>query len=382
MLPDWISPMSSLNTSDLRKLNKRNVLRYILKRKNASRPELAAALGLSVPTVGQLVDELIADGLLQTAGTKASNGGRRAVQIEPVSNARFAIGIDITKQHAYFIIVNLAGETVAAERIRKRYEDKPEYYSFLMEYWKDLSTRSGIEDESILGIGVAVQGVVSPDQKYFSSHMLEGQRVASVFNFGDEHPHFFLNDGTASCMSECFDDNAPNDFVYLMLSRTVGGAVVHDGKLWEGINLHAGEFGHMLLHPDRGDMCYCGRRGHMWCYNSVRTLEDFTGGSYHQFFEHLVKGEEDYIKRFDLFLDDLALAINNLMAFYDSTVVIGGYISAYLEPYLPYIRSRVAELNHLYAESKADILLGKHAVDAAGTGAAMYYIEKYLRELS
>ena len=67
--------------------------------------------------------------------------------------------------------------------------------------------------------------------------------------------------------------------------------------------------------------------------------------------------------------------------FYDSTMIIGGYLSAYLEPYMPYLRSRVAELDHMYAESKAEVLLGQHAVDAAGVGAARYFIEKYLREL-
>ena len=371
----------SMKTSELRKINKRNVLRYALRNKSATKPELASVLGLSIPTVGQLVEELISEGLLRTAGTEESSGGRRAVRIEPVIDAHHAVGVDITKHHVYFIVVNLAGETVASERVRRRYEDKPEFYEFLTSYRRDMCERYQIQDGSILGIGVAVQGLISQDQKYFYSHMLENQRVTKVFDFNDTHPHFFLNDGTASCMSEYFDENTPDDFVYLMLSRTVGGAVVHNRKIQEGIDFHAGEFGHMILHPDREEVCYCGGKGHMWCYNSVPALEDFVGGTYHQFFEHLFSGEEAYVKRLDTFLDDLALAVCNLRMFYDSTVIIGGYLSAYLEPYMPYLRSRVAELDHMYAESKAEILLGRHSVDAAGVGAARYFVEKYLREL-
>lgn len=380
-LPDWLVLMNNLNSSEIRRINKRNILRFVLKNNNSTKPEIATALGLSMPTVGQLTDELISDGLVKTAGTKASSGGRRAMQLEPVVSARYAMGIDITKQHVNFIIVDLTGKAVASERIRKRFEDKPEFYEFLVDYRRNLVRRSGIDPQTLLGVGVSVQGIVSADQNFFASHMIEGQRVIPLHNYGDDYPHHFFNDGTASCMAECFADNTPDNFVYLMLSRTVGGAIVHNGKVWEGLNLHAGEFGHMAIHPEREDMCYCGKRGHIWCYNSVRTLEDFVGGTYHQFFEHLAAGEETYIRRFDTFLDDLALSILNLRAVFDTTVIIGGYISAYLGPHMPYLKAKVAELDHLYAESKADIVLGQYAVEAAATGAARYFVEKYISNL-
>ena len=48
---------------------------------------------------------------------------------------------------------------------------------------------------------------------------------------------------------------------------------------------------------------------------------------------------------------------------------------------MPYIRSKVAEMNHTYIESKSEVLLGRHSVDAAGVGAARYFMEKFLNEL-
>ncbi len=373
--------MADLNASEVRKINKRNILRYVLKEKTTTKPAIAAALGLSVPTVGQLVGELSQEGLLEAAGTVASSGGRRAAQIAPVKSARSAVGVDITKQHISFVIVNLAGETVVYERMRRPFEDKPEYYAFMTEYCRELYQANGIPEESVLGVGISVQGLVSPDQKYFNTHMVEGRRTISTYDFGNARPHIFLNDGTASCMSEFFYDNSPDDFIYLMLSRTVGGGLVHNRKLLEGVNLHAGEFGHMVLHSGRQEMCYCGRRGHSWCYSSVETLESFCGGNYHLFFKHLQQREPEYVQRFDTYLDDLALMVCNLMMFYDSTVILGGYVGAYLEPYMPYIRSKVAEMNHTYIESKSEVLLGRHSVDAAGVGAARYFMEKFLNEL-
>ena len=99
------------------------------------------------------------------------------------------------------------------------------------------------------------------------------------------------------------------------------------------------------------------------------------------FFKHLQQRKPEYVQRFDTYLDDLALMVCNLMMFYDSTVILGGYVGAYLEPYMPYIRSKVAEMNHTYIESKSEVLLGRHSVDAAGVGAARYFVEKFLNEL-
>lgn len=373
--------MSNLNTKELRKINKRNILEYVIRHDDCTKPEIAMDLKLSVPTVGEIINDLIKDCLLEISGSKASSGGRRAARVKALRNARFGVGIDITKQHINFVAVDLSGAKIASERIRKKFEDTPEFYSYIAEYRKSFCLRNGIPEDKILGVGVAVQGIISADQKYFSSHMVADRRRIPLFPFEAEHPYIFLNDGAAACMSECYSDNAPDDFVHLSLSMTVGGSVVQGKQLYQGMNLHSGEFGHMVLHPEGEDMCYCGRNGHAWCYVSVGPLEHFAQGSYHDFFARVISGEQKYVDRFEKYLDDLALLLNNIRAMYDSTIIIGGYIGQYLVDYMPQIRARVAQLDHLYAESKAEILPGQYFTDAAGIGAARYFTKKYIREL-
>jgi fructokinase len=46
----------------------------------------------------------------------------------------------------------------------------------------------------------------------------------------------------------------------VILGTGVGGGIVMDGRIWQGAQGIAGEWGHMLLDPS-GPPCYCGRRG-------------------------------------------------------------------------------------------------------------------------
>jgi glucokinase len=52
------------------------------------------------------------------------------------------------------------------------------------------------------------------------------------------------------------------DFVYLTVSSGVGGAIVHEGRLFWGPDGTAGEFGHIMIELD-GPPCGCGDRGHL-----------------------------------------------------------------------------------------------------------------------
>ena len=71
----------------------------MIRRDTATKPEIAAALQLSLPTVGLIVGELLEAGLLCEIGMQASNGGRPAIALQLIENARLSLGIDITKNH-------------------------------------------------------------------------------------------------------------------------------------------------------------------------------------------------------------------------------------------------------------------------------------------
>ena len=60
------------------------------------------------------------------------------------------------------------------------------------------------------------------------------------------------NDATCGGFGEWWNRTDQPSMVYLSLNRGVGGAILVDGKLYDGVDHRAAEFGHICLHPADG----------------------------------------------------------------------------------------------------------------------------------
>jgi glucokinase len=70
------------------------------------------------------------------------------------------------------------------------------------------------------------------------------------------------NDATAACWAE-HDRGAAqgaDEVLMVTLGTGIGGAIISGGRLLEGSNRYAGEFGHMVVDP-HGPRCPCGKQG-------------------------------------------------------------------------------------------------------------------------
>lgn len=67
------------SNSEIKRRNKISTFRELLRCGQATKPELAARLHLSLPTIGLLISELVQQGLVREDGMADSEGGRRAV---------------------------------------------------------------------------------------------------------------------------------------------------------------------------------------------------------------------------------------------------------------------------------------------------------------
>ena len=63
---------SRLNSVEVKRRNRINVFSGLLDVSHATKPELAAQLRLSIPTVGVICDELVREGLIREAGMQPS----------------------------------------------------------------------------------------------------------------------------------------------------------------------------------------------------------------------------------------------------------------------------------------------------------------------
>ena len=119
------------NNMDVKRLNRSNTLRCLLRCDKISQPELAQKLKLSWPTVLQNVKELTALGLVQEVGAYESTGGRKAKAYAPVRDAKLAVGLDITQNHVGLVLVDLSGEILRYTRKKRVFSLQEDYLASL-----------------------------------------------------------------------------------------------------------------------------------------------------------------------------------------------------------------------------------------------------------
>lgn len=371
-----------LQLSDMSRNNRVSVYKTLLQQNALSRLELSRQLGLSLPTVGKAVKNLAESGLIAETECIAAGSGRKPMVAAPLPNARVAFGVDITKNHIGFAVVNLCGDTLAHVRLPKKFCHTSEYYADISDLARQFLRRQNLNKSVILGTGVAVPGIVSKaGDVLLDSHMLNLSGPVAVPIPHLPTPCRLFNDASAACLAETWGRAEVEDrsFVFLCLSNSVGGAMVRRGKPLSGDNQRCAEFGHMTIEPN-GLACYCGQKGHYDTYGSALNLADYGNGRLENFFAALDSGDAEARRLFDTYLHFLAIMVCNLRMVTDVDVVLGGYVGSYLGPYLDDLRLQVALLD-TFVESANYLHLCRHKLESSAVGAALHHIERFLENV-
>ncbi len=369
--------------TDRRRQTRSNIYRYLYDSKGfCSRQSLARELNLSLPTVYQNLSELMAAGLVQDSGEQQSTGGRKASGLSIVPGARTAVGISVTEHRLRLAAADLLLNELAYQEVDTdpivRFADMGGVLSQALEAFLD---RFSIDRNRLLGVGIALPAVMSPDSRYITAAPTLRLKDTSLEGLTSSipYPTYVENDATSGGHAELFVRAGNRNMVYLSLENGVGGAILFGGAPYLGDNRRSGEFGHMCVEPG-GLPCTCGAQGCLEAYCSPRRIRSAFDVSLEEFFACLERRGDHYREYADLWdnmLRHLALGVNSIHMALDCDVVLGGFLSEYLAPYLPRLREYAAGLNHIVAD--ADYLhlstLRRHTVPL---GVALHFVVDFL----
>lgn len=372
-----------LSNAEVKRQNKIAVYRQVLRVGRITKPELSAQLRLSLPTVGQIITELMEAGLVAEDGAAESLGGRRALYYVPVLD-KLALGVDITQNHVSLALVDLSGQVVAHKRTKLVFANEPGYNDRVNAQIHSFLEENRIDPACLIGIGCSMPGIVSADRKSLRiSHILK-VTPEKPFSFQPDMPCQMLcfNDADAACMVECYTQNGLETFAFLSLSNTVGGALVVNRNITRGLMGRCGELGHVCIDPGpQARMCYCGKRGHFDAYGSAKLLAEKVDNTLESFFARVEQGDPEMVRALDEYLDNLSILVENIVMFLDMPVVIGGYVGSFLPPYLDRLKEKVAQRDNLEFSSVGHIRLCRMKIEAAAVGCGLYFVEQFIREL-
>ncbi len=366
---------------ELRRINRNGIYGYLHRNAEASTLEISDATGLSIPTVAKNLDELISGSLVSAYGEQESTGGRKARVFRCEYNAKFAVGIDITEHHLTIVVVNLKGETVAGgQRQLFVYSNSNSYYDTVVEKVYNLLDQCNIDHEKIIGIGVSLPAIVNRDSNLLTYSKIIGTPNDIVEAFRSRFPFEveLFNDANSAGFAETWKRGFSRVF-YLMLSNSVGGAIIESGGLLMGDNYRSAEIGHVRIVPN-GAKCYCGQKGCVNAYCSSKLLSDMTEGKLAKFFEEVASGNEELCAALDRYLYHLSITIINLRMMLDIPIILGGYAGEFLVPHMDTIRNLVTELNP-YETDSSFVLPCSYKKAASAVGDAMYFIDSFISQI-
>lgn len=372
-----------LTNISVKKINRSKVYQYIYRKKITSKLQIVQDLQMGLSTVSQNLNLLEQDGLIEKNGYFESTGGRKANAIQIVSDFRISIGIGILKNMFHITAVDLYGNTLYTNTIPFPYSNTPDYYKQVTDKIKEFIATNQYDEEKILGVSIATQGITSPDHStvLYGNIMNNTGMILEDFSRYLPYPCYLEHDSKSAAFLELWKHPELDSAVVFLLNRNLGGAIITNHQIHQGSSMHSGTIEHICINPD-GPLCYCGNRGCLETYCSANALEQAAGMNIKDFFSLLREKKSPQLTQiWKDYLHHLAFAMKNLNLIIDAPIIISGYLAPYfLEDDIAYLTKHI-NVSSPFALNKEQIFVGTNGQYTPAIGAALFYVNQFIHAI-
>ncbi len=264
---------------------------------------------------------------------------------------------------------------------------------------RELPEKAEISMDDVEAIGVGIPGTVDAEKGtviYCNNLNMDGAPIGAIMQEKLKKPVYLANDASCAALGEFFAGSGKNykSIILVTLGTGVGGGIILNGKLWEGLEGAGAEIGHMVLHIG-GESCTCGRRGCFEAYSSATALVNQTKAAMRKHplsllntvadksgkvsaktaFDAMRKGDsvaKDVVENYLFYLSEGIANLINIFA--PEAIILGGGVCNEGDTLLVPLREQVVakcyggDLIH-----HADISIAELGNDAGLIGAAMLW---------
>ncbi|GAB2622188.1 ROK family transcriptional regulator [Streptomyces capparidis] len=265
---------------DLRRGNRSAVLRRLYFDGPASRQELGPATGLSSGSISNVVAELLAEGLVEEAGSVDSDGGRPRILLRVTPDSGCLIGVDVGETRVRVELFDLTlTELARAERpLADRGYDVATVVNHIGDGIAEVLAGAGVPPGRLLGAGVGVPGIVerTPER----GAVVHGQTIGwdavpleellrATRRLPGEVPYFIDNGAKTLGQAEMWfgAGRGARSAVVVLFGSGVGACVVGE----DDEHGRAVEWGHLTVRVG-GRRCRCGALGCLEAYAGAEAL--------------------------------------------------------------------------------------------------------------
>lgn len=313
---------------------------------------------------------------------------------------KYYLGVDLGGTNIKAGITDETGNILLKTSIRTDSEgDSKRIADQMVGLCRDLVEKAGVCMDDVEAVGVGIPGTVDAQKGtviYCNNLDMDGAPIGAMMQEQLQKPVHLANDASCAALGEfvCGSGQEHNSIILVTLGTGVGGGIILDGKLWEGLEGAGAEIGHMVVHVG-GAECTCGRKGCFEAYSSATALVNQTKAAMEKHpesilhtivaktgrvsaktaFDAMRKGDQVAKEVVDNYLHYLSEGVANLInIFAPEAIILGGGVCNEGDALLVPLKEQViakcygGDLIH-----HADISIASLGNDAGLIGAAMLF---------
>ncbi len=253
------------------------IIEALLENGSMSRSELADSVGLSRSALTEISRGLIQDQFLLESPSVSEKlrKGRPSIMLSLNAKYGYFVGVGLTEDPPLMALTDCHGNVLAEHQISMVMAPE-EVAAAINRGISHLTRASNISRNQVLGIGIALSGLVNHAQGICVHSNLLGWHdvpVARIVERATEIPSYIDNDAHAVTLGEKLFGVARElkSFTVIMLGKSIGGGSHMQGSLYRGHTGAAGEIGHCTMGPG-GPRCECGKEGCLDAFASSLAL--------------------------------------------------------------------------------------------------------------
>ena len=243
------------------------VINTINRHEPITKRELVKLTGLSFAKINSIILKLNEESLTLESGKEESGGGRPSALYQINPNYKLIIGVELSHTRVNTIIGNLKGEILYKDsKSFDKSSGKDFVVNTLLESIRRTIDNLSISKQKLLGIGVAIAGLVNPKEGTTRPFpYLVDWGDLSIKNLIEKEfnvESYVENVANVAALAEFNFGNGKGkkNVLYLNIGSGLGMGIILNGALYEGATGTAGEFGHITV-DENGPICECGNVG-------------------------------------------------------------------------------------------------------------------------
>lgn len=248
------------NVQLMQKMNRLKVLSFVRRNPDVARPQIAQKTGLSLASITNITSYLLDLGLLAECGTeKVGRVGRKSTLLRFCAKNHDLICVYLNEKYMNIAYTDLEGKAIEKIKVETDGLTPDDIIEELRQNVKSLIKKR--DKSRILGIGIAISGLVLDDSRFIFSSRLKwkSQDVKSALEKETDIPVFVNNVSFLKAVwyfaQKQFD--TPDNMLYIDLENGIGAVQYADGSIFRKT---LGEIGHTTVERN-GEPCFCGNRG-------------------------------------------------------------------------------------------------------------------------